>query len=156
MMLFTRSSEVSGKHQRSIQPVAVILRHAERYPVVDPLTHSQVLLTEKGLEDAYNRGKVLSFLKPVTFYASPVPRCQQTAEGIAKGIFNPDGTPPQVTYLYALGGALYPRGIDGITAYMENEKICMVYHDHLQWVDGIPPSSNLRPPSSNKPNKCAN
>ncbi len=200
------------------QPVAVILRHAERYPVVDPLAHSQVLLTEKGLEDAYNLGKTLSFLRPIMFYASPVTRCQQTAEGIAKGIFNPDGTPPPVSYLYALGGPYilgewteimrlvqlygistylrmwfdgklpkdllmpveeaahlefnilkkqleqhenainithdwnimimrqyffnlrhedigYPNFLDGITAYMENEKICMVYHDHLRSVD---------------------
>ena len=199
------------------QPVAVILRHAERYPVVDPLTHSSVLLTEKGLEDACSLGKTLSFLKPAAFYASPVTRCQQTAEGIAKGIYNPDGTPPSVSFLYALAGPYirgewpeitrlvqihgistylrmwfdgelpkdlvmpveeaahlefnilkkqleehenainithdwnimimrqyffnlrhedigYPDFLDGMTAYKENGKICLAYHDHLQWV----------------------
>lgn len=197
------------------QPVAVILRHAERYPVVDPLTHSKVLLTEKGHEDAFNLGKSLSFLKPAAFYASPVTRCQQTAEGIAKGIHNPDGTPPLVSYLYALGGPYilgewteimrlvqthgistylrkwfdgelpedlvmpveeaaqlefdilkkqleshenainithdwnimimrqhffnlrhedigYPSFLDGMTAYMENGRIYLVYHDHVR------------------------
>ena len=73
------------------RPVAVILRHAERHAVTSMETSRTVLLSDQGHADAYELGQTLAALSPVKIYHSPVRRCEQTAEGIARGINDRNG-----------------------------------------------------------------
>lgn len=67
---------------------ALVLRHAERFPVVDLATHEEVLLTEDGHEAARRAGAELRAATEVDVLVvghSPVERCAQTARGVAAG-----------------------------------------------------------------------
>lgn len=85
-------------------PAVLIMRHAERYPIIDPTNVTEAPLTDKGKEDAYKLGRELAKINPVQYFSSPVYRCQQTAEGIAQGIQSVNGTAGQIGYIYNLGG----------------------------------------------------
>ncbi len=97
-------SHLNYKQYKDKRPLVIILRHAERYPIVNPLDHAELLLTEKGHLDSYELGRSLGLMNPVTFYSSPIARCQQTAEGISKGIQSLNGMAKPINYLYNLGG----------------------------------------------------
>lgn len=70
----------------SDRPVSIIIRHAERFNITSMKKALDVLLTEKGKEDARNLGKSLLIQKPVMCYHSPVTRCGETAENIIHGL----------------------------------------------------------------------
>lgn len=67
---------------------ALVLRHAERFPVVDLATHEEILLTENGHLAARAAGAELHDAlggRTLVVGHSPVERCAQTARGIAAG-----------------------------------------------------------------------
>jgi broad specificity phosphatase PhoE len=77
---------------KSYQPtnkLAVLIRHADRDKIPVGEFGNEVLLNEKGKERALDFGENLSNLKINKIFASPVGRCVQTAECIAKGYGNP-------------------------------------------------------------------
>lgn len=72
--------------------IAMILRHAERFPIENMERAFDALLTENGKQIAKQLGEKLSALSPVTFFFSPVDRCRQTAECMISGIISSNGT----------------------------------------------------------------
>ena len=66
------------------QPVSLLCRHGERFPIVDGSFGAELSLTEKGLGDAFALGQVLP-LPLVAAFASPLKRCHQTASQILAG-----------------------------------------------------------------------
>jgi len=86
------------------RPVAILLRHAERHPIVNWEKVDEPLLTEKGHIDSFKLGQELVQLSPVNLYHSPSPRCKQTADGIHNGILNQSGMSRIVGHLSELAG----------------------------------------------------
>lgn len=65
---------------------ALVVRHAERHPVIDLRNHEEVLLTERGHVQAEKCGTLLAPLAArLRVLHSPVERCAQTARGIVAG-----------------------------------------------------------------------
>lgn len=82
---------------------AILLRHAERGPIPN-LTHgTDVLLTEKGKQDAQFFGSKLRDMTIGCTYSSPVPRCLQTIHSILDGYGKKDVPIIQSTALGAPG-----------------------------------------------------
>jgi hypothetical protein len=86
------------------RPVAILIRHAERHPIVDWQRVHEPLLTEKGKRDSLEFGRALVGLSPVEIYHSPSERCRQTAEGIHQGILKRDGASRLASHLPVLAG----------------------------------------------------
>lgn len=84
--------------------VAILIRHAERYPIDVMSNALQPLLTDKGKSDARSLGERLSRYSPVTLYHSPVQRCVETAECIREGIERSNKMARIGGYLLELGG----------------------------------------------------
>jgi len=66
-------------------PVAVIMRHAERFPFI-PGNEEDPLLTVRGHRDSYELGGRLKTLAPLRVFHSPIIRCRQTAQGLCRGL----------------------------------------------------------------------
>lgn len=65
--------------------IAFLIRHAERNHIINPREHTAELLNKKGKTEAINRGIELhKEFNSVVIYSSPINRCVQTGECIAK------------------------------------------------------------------------
>lgn len=84
--------------------IAIMVRHAERYPINNMANALELLLTTKGKEDAFILGQNLSRFSPLAIYHSPVPRCKETAESIRDGITNANHQATIEGLLLDLGG----------------------------------------------------
>jgi hypothetical protein len=68
------------------RPVILLMRHAHRFPITDPATNYLVGLTEEGVQMAEAFGRLLARqFSPGRVMSSPVGRCVDTAEAIARG-----------------------------------------------------------------------
>ena len=68
------------------RPVALLLRHAARFPILDPALTFEIGLTEEGVRTAEELGSLLpGWFQPGRFLAAPVSRCLDTAAAIARG-----------------------------------------------------------------------
>ena len=123
-------------------PISLIIRHAERNPIVRMEAAFDALLTEKGKEDARDLGKRLSALGPIRLYSSPIERCVQTAEYIKRGITEGDGTGVFEGSLPDLGGP-YITGLweDVVRKVEELGQPVFV----RKWFDGELPESLVMP-----------
>ncbi len=67
--------------------VFLLIRHGERNHITpeDPDFGAHVGLTERGCEQALSLGRAIPVAGDICFYSSPVGRCMETAERIAKG-----------------------------------------------------------------------
>src|SRR5512138_1708542 len=65
---------------------AVFLRHAQRHPIVDASDPTLAELTPVGSADAEAFGAKIAGFGCVRIFHSPVKRCRQTAECIARGV----------------------------------------------------------------------
>ena len=65
---------------------AVMLRHAERFPILVATDHTLVELTPNGAVAAEAFGARIDGFDCVRIFHSPVKRCRQTAESIARGV----------------------------------------------------------------------
>lgn len=78
--------QVIAAHRRAGRRAGLVVRHAERHPVLDLRTHEDVLLTDNGHAQALAAGKLLAGLaRHVRLHHSPVERCAQTARGLVAG-----------------------------------------------------------------------
>jgi phosphohistidine phosphatase SixA len=119
-------------------PVALMIRHAERYPIERMINALEVQLTERGLRDSYNLGEKLTRFCPINIYHSPVPRCKQTAESIFEGIQSQDTRATLSGYLLELGGPYITGDWNVIAATIEKQ-------GHNQFIrrwfdDDLPPT----------------
>lgn len=68
------------------RPVALLMRHAARFPILDPALTFEIGLTEEGLRTAEELGSLLTdWFQPGRFRSAPVGRCLDTAAAIARG-----------------------------------------------------------------------
>lgn len=68
------------------RPVALLMRHSARHPIVDPNQPYLAMLTEEGVRLAEELGAVLGGLfSPGRLLSAPVNRCRDTAAAIARG-----------------------------------------------------------------------
>jgi bisphosphoglycerate-dependent phosphoglycerate mutase len=87
------------------RPLAIMVRHAEREPILDYANAFDACLTEKGKSDAHLFGKNMKKIGQTALYHSPVQRCVQTADCVCAGLES-NGTQAHVVgSIFDLGGA---------------------------------------------------
>jgi len=118
-------------------------RHAERYDITDLATSHTVLLTEKGKQDAIAFGRRLAAGQTdAVLFHSPVPRCRQTAEGIARGLDTERVQVSGLSPLAWLGGD--PLAID--TGFADDHIRTHGVDGFLRsWFDGLFPPERVIP-----------
>jgi hypothetical protein len=68
------------------RPVALLMRHSARHPILDPNEPFIAMLTEEGVRLAEELGAVLGArCVPGRLMSAPVTRCKETAAAIARG-----------------------------------------------------------------------
>lgn len=67
-------------------PAAALMRHAARYPIANSAQPTLAEITPEGAAAAEAMGKQLRDFDCIRLFHSPVKRCQQTAECLAKGV----------------------------------------------------------------------
>ncbi len=73
------------QYAETLMRTAFLIRHAERNPIINPREHAAELLNEKGKTEATYLGIELSkAFNSIAIYSSPITRCIQTGECIAK------------------------------------------------------------------------
>ncbi len=121
----------------------LLCRHAERHEITDYTRSTEALLTEKGKQDARRLGQRLAgrFDKKTIFH-SPVRRCAQTAEELARGL--EDGNDG-----LSVGGPLAWLGGDFIkaeTAYVNDYMETRGWQAFLRdWFSGKLPADRIQP-----------
>ncbi len=122
------------------KPVALVLRHAERFSVRNLKNPLDALLTEKGKTDSVEFGRGLADLTPMTLYHSPVERCRQTAEGIVRGIRESGGEAQTAGAADELGGPYVRGGFDTIPGMVRDYGLSGFLR---AWFDGNLPGESL-------------
>jgi broad specificity phosphatase PhoE len=84
--------------------VAVLMRHAERDPIVTVEDSLGARLNDAGKAHARSLGEKLARFENLRFFHSPVERCRQTAEEIAAGAETRGAKPRMGGELFDLGG----------------------------------------------------
>jgi hypothetical protein len=110
---------------------AVLLRHAERFPLVEATDHTLVELTPDGAVAAEAFGGRIAGFDCVRIFHSPVKRCRQTAEGIARGVSS-TGCPVEIA------GPEDALGVDYIIDPMEAGRLSVLHGNHFVrlWFSG--------------------
>jgi broad specificity phosphatase PhoE len=67
------------------EKTVLFIRHADRDNIPNGSFGNEILLNEKGIQNAINFGESLSEIKINKIFTSPILRCVQTAEFIIKG-----------------------------------------------------------------------
>jgi broad specificity phosphatase PhoE len=111
--------------------VAVILRHAERFPILTASDHTLAELTPDGHAAAEAWGTRISGFDKVRLFHSPVKRCRQTAEGIARGL----GATGRVVEIV---GAAETLGVDYVVDHEEMARLATQHGEHFirLWFSG--------------------
>lgn len=139
---------------QTVQPdekVYFLVRHGERGHILpdDPDHGAFVGLTDKGRQQAFNLGKAIGsalltnlpkVAEPaeVCFFSSPVGRCMETAQNIARGM----GVEASVTPCQPLAEFF----VEHYDAYMETHKTGF-YQGICRWLDGYASDPNYVDPA---------
>lgn len=129
---------------RSLPPhadAAVFLRHAERFPILEATDHTLAELTPQGIAAAEAFGARVHGFDRVRIFHSPVKRCRQTAEGIARGLES-KGLPVEIA------GPAEALGVDYILDPTETSRLATLHGDHFirLWFSGQVESTVIRAP----------
>lgn len=95
-------------------PFGLLIRHADRPPIVNWEEAFDVLISEEGHERARELGRELAAYGKVQLFHSPIQRCQETAKAICEGVVQAGGQSQVVDSLYNLGGPYLldiPKGL---------------------------------------------
>jgi len=87
-------------------PVAVLMRHAERFPFT-PGSEEDPLLTAKGHRDSYELGSSMKALAPLRVFHSPIMRCRQTAQELYRGAEDENGSCTLAGEIEMLGPSVF-------------------------------------------------
>ncbi len=111
--------------------VAACLRHAERFPIVVAADHTRAELTPAGHAAAEAFGARIQGFDQVRLFHSPIKRCQQTAEGIARGVVGRGGA-------VEILGEVTVLGVDYIVDHAETERLATQHGDQFvrRWFSG--------------------
>jgi len=120
--------------------VALLIRHAERFPIVDVTDPTQAELNPAGRAAATALGARLEGFSRLRLFHSPVTRCQQTAECIARGAAS-------AGLAVELVGPQDPLGIDYILDLAEAGRLTALHGDHFVrlWFSGRISPRVIRP-----------
>ena len=112
-------------------PAAAILRHAARYPILDLARPELAEITPEGADSAESMGRRLRGFERLRIFHSPVKRCQQTAECIARGAQRAGLQVEHVEVETALG-------VDYILDLTEAGRLSQIHGEHFVrlWVRG--------------------
>jgi hypothetical protein len=110
---------------------AAFLRHAERFPILADTDHTLAELTPSGHAAAEAFGTRIEGFVRVRIFHSPVKRCRQTAEGIARGWASRGG-------VVEIVGAADALGVDYILDPAEAARLATEHGDHFirLWFSG--------------------
>lgn len=110
---------------------AVILRHAERFPILDSADPTLAELTPDGVAAAEAFGARVHGFDCVRIFHSPIKRCQQTAEWIARGVSS-TGCP------VGIAGPEDALGVDYIIDLKEAGRLTVQHGNHFVrlWLSG--------------------
>jgi len=110
---------------------AAILRHAARFPIVDPTRPTLAEITPEGAVAAEDWGRRITGFDRVRLFHSPVKRCRQTAECIARGA---QKTGLQIEHL----GAEAALGVDYILDLAKAGQLTAQHDEHFVrlWMAG--------------------
>ncbi|ACB75442.1 histidine phosphatase family protein [Opitutus terrae] len=110
---------------------AVFLRHAQRHPIVDASDPTLAELTPAGAAEAEAFGAKIAGFGCVRVFHSPIKRCHQTAECIARGV-QATGCPVEIV------GPEDALGIDYILDLKEAGRLTVLHGDHFVrlWFSG--------------------
>jgi hypothetical protein len=103
---------------------AAFLRHAERHKILDASDPTLAEITEAGAAAAERLGARLTGFGCVRLFHSPVKRCRQTAECIARGLAS-RGVPAELV------GPEDALGIDYILDLKEAGRLTVLHGDHF-------------------------
>ena len=120
--------------------VALLMRHAERYPIVNATDPTQAELNPAGRTAAEALGARLAGFSRLRLFHSPVKRCRQTAECIARGAAS-------AGLAVTLVGPQDPLGIDYILDLAEAGRLTALHGDHFVrlWFSGQISARVIRP-----------
>ncbi len=137
-LLATLQAESAAAADR---PLAAMLRHAARHAITDPERPELAELTEQGWADAEAFGARLGRFRRVRFVHSPVRRCAQTVEGIARGA-------AAVGVAVEVLGAHEALGIAYIRDRARAGRLSAEHGDHFVrlWFEGRVPADVVAPP----------
>lgn len=112
-------------------PAAVFLRHAERHPIVDPAEPTAAEITTEGAAAAEAFGAQLEGFACVRIFHSPVKRCRQTAECIARGA-------TKAGHAVEIAGPEDALGVDYILDLKEAGRLTVLHGEHFVrlWFSG--------------------
>jgi len=110
---------------------AAFLRHAERFPILDSADPTLAEITPDGAVSAEAFGTRIRGFDWVRIFHSPVKRCRQTAECIARGISS-TGCPVDIA------GPEDALGVDYIVDLMEAGRLTVLHGNHFVrlWFSG--------------------
>lgn len=113
------------------RPAAAILRHAERFPILDTADPTLAEITPTGAAAAEVFGSRIRGFDCVRIFHSPVKRCRQTAECIARGL-SATGCPVEIA------GPEVTLGVDYILDLKEAGRLTTLHGDHFVrlWFSG--------------------
>ena len=120
--------------------VALLIRHAERFPIVDVADPTRAELNAAGRAAAEALGARIKGFSRLRLFHSPVTRCQQTAECIARGA-------ESAGLAVTLVGPKEPLGIDYILDLAEAGRLTTQHGDHFVrlWFSGQISARIIRP-----------
>jgi len=120
--------------------VSLLIRHAERYPIVNATDPTQAELNPAGRTAAEALGARLEGFSRLRLFHSPVKRCRQTAECIAHGAAS-------AGLAVTLVGPQDPLGIDYILDLAEAGRLTAQHGDHFVrlWFSGQISARVIRP-----------
>jgi hypothetical protein len=119
---------------------AIFLRHAERFPIVDAADPTLAEITPAGAAAAEAFGAGITGFDCVRLFHSPIKRCRQTAECIARGL---ESTGCSVE----IAGAERTLGVDYILDLKEAGRLTLLHGNHFVrlWFTGQIAPTVIRP-----------
>jgi broad specificity phosphatase PhoE len=125
----------------SHRTVAAVLRHTARHPIANPAEPTLAEITEEGATAAEIFGSRITGFDRIRIFHSPVKRCGQTAECIARGAAS-IGVAAEVV------GPREELGVDYILDLAEAGRLTVLHQDHFVrlWFTAQVSDTVIRPP----------
>lgn len=120
-------------------PAAAFLRHAKRFPITDASEPTLAEITPDGAAAAEAFGAGIRGFDRVRIFHSPVKRCRQTAECLARGVAAAGGS-------VSVEGPEDALGIDYIVDMKEAGRLTLKHGEHFVrlWFSGQIPATVVR------------
>jgi broad specificity phosphatase PhoE len=121
--------------------VAAVMRHAARHPIANPAEPTLAEITPEGARAAEAFGARINGFDRIRLFHSPVKRCAQTAQCIARGAAS-------IGVATEIAGPREELGVDYILDLAEAGRLTLLHQHHFVrlWFANQVPGSVIRPP----------